>query len=268
MPPARIAAASSFLSFRSPWLNFGSCPRIATVRRSATTFPLADSRSSRPATSASLARSGRAADRWTRGSPTGGGEPRAAGPRREGLGPPARRRYPSRTRTVRLGPRGSSTRAPEAASVARPESTWSTARPVRAQRRRSVQVVRPRKANAAPRRSSGSAEPNRPSRSIDELVAAPVAPRPGLNDPATPQRGRRTLVAEHERLSKHRDNRLGDEELRELRDAGASLVVSPAARARSRPRLFPGGAYNARGVARGGAASSDPTTSTERIRVD
>ena len=159
MPPARIASASSFFNFRSPWLNLASCPGMVRVRRFATSFAhaLPADRQGRPPVRrwpgpAAQPTDGRA------GSPTAEGEPHAAGPRHEGPDLPVRRHTRPDTRTVRLGPRGSSTRAPEDASVARHESTWSTGSPVRAQSRRSVHGRSPRKVKAAPRRSSGSVE--------------------------------------------------------------------------------------------------------------
>ena len=67
MPPLRIDSRSSFLSFRSPWLSFGSHPLTATVRGSTTTLPCALRRSTIPAIRASLPRSGSSAAMWALG---------------------------------------------------------------------------------------------------------------------------------------------------------------------------------------------------------
>ncbi len=168
MPPARIASASSFLSFRSPWLNLGWCPGMRGYGRSppARPAPPAD-RQGRPPMRhwpgpAARPKGGRA------GSPTAEGEPRAAGPRHEGPDLPVRRHTRPTPGPFAAAPGEARPGHRMISSVARDDSIWSSGRPVRAQSRRSVHGLSPRKVKAAPRRSSGSSEASLPSRSMDE----------------------------------------------------------------------------------------------------
>ena len=99
------------------------------------------------------------------------------------------------------------------------------------------------------------------------MLTPAMAARPGLDYAAASQRRRRTLGAEHKRLTVNGDDRLGDEELCELGYRRGCSGSSPAAKARPKPRLSPGVACSGRGAASGRTASFDPATSTVRTRV-
>ena len=196
-------------------------------------------------------------------SPTAAGWPRAAG-----RGPGATRSSRSATTSARTPDRPPRAdreldHRPEAASGRRPAGDLRRGQPGLAAEGPVGPGREARTRQAAAARSSGSGDRSRSEPGDRRAVAAADAPGRRLEHPAAAERGRRALLAEHERLAVDRGHRLGQEELAERTAAGPQLVRLPAGRASPRPRPSPGGAGSGPGAAAAGRRRPRARTSTE-----
>ena len=118
-------------------------------------------------------------------------------------------------RIVRLGPMAISTRRPEAARSR--DDRWDLGfRHARVARERTIgpgRKAREAQRGGDPRRRLGIGQTPQPR--DRRGVAAADASTHRLDHETTPQRGRRALLAEHERLAMDRHHGLGEEELAE-----------------------------------------------------